>query len=237
MNPYPEKKEFSLEQKVIYLYSKNSKWCYFNRNSLDIYNYNIDQSYNFEDREINTIFHGKINSEEKIKYRSNNWKNHIENFSLIFDEFEISQNYYFNILKKSKFGICLKGDSIKSNHLLDYLALGVIPLITSEIDLSFSDNLICGLHYFKINSENDIDEIVKNSSEQHLKLMSEECKKWYLKNCSISGSYNNLLTLLKNLNNIELNINDAENNNNNNNLNNKDIWNIVKNELLKKIYN
>jgi hypothetical protein len=207
--PYNEKKTFNDKQKVIYLYSENSKWCYFNRNSIDIYNYNIDSSYNLEKRAISTIFHGKINSEEKIRYRTNDWKDYIENFNLVFEDFEISKIEYFNLLKKTKYGICLKGDSIKSNHLLDYLAIGVIPLVTEDIDLSFFENLICGLHYFRISSGNDIIEIIKNTSEEHLNLMSENCKKWYFKNCSITGSYNNLLKLLNNLNNSN-NLNQIE---------------------------
>jgi hypothetical protein len=194
--PYEKHKNFKSIQKVIHTNLPNSKWCYFNKNSMDLDYHNIDDSYSFENRNIKTIFHGKINSEEKIKIRSKNWSKNIENFSLEFEEFSLSQNDYIDLLKKSIFGICLKGDSKRSSHLLDYLALGVIPLITSDIDISFYDNLIKGLHYFNIESPEDIKEIVENTNKEHLILMSNECKKWYRNNCSISGSYKNLLLLI-----------------------------------------
>ena len=55
-----------------------------------------------------------------------------------------------------------------------------------------------------INSPEEIDQIINNVTMEHLKLMSNECKTWYLNNCSLSGSYKNLVLLLENTNNINI---------------------------------
>ena len=122
------------------------KWCYFNKNFFELEKINNINN----NRTKKSIFHGKINTEEKIKYRSQNWKDYIENFNLDFDKLNLSKEDYFNELKNTIFGLCLKGDTNRSNHLLDYLGCGVIPLIGPNIDISFYKELIVGYHYFKI---------------------------------------------------------------------------------------
>ena len=186
------------------------KWCYFNKNFFELEKINNINN----NRTKKSIFHGKINTEEKIKYRSQNWKDYIENFNLDFDKLNLSKEDYFNELKNTIFGLCLKGDTNRSNHLLDYLGCGVIPLIGPNIDISFYKELIVGYHYFKIEKPEDISRIINQIDMSHLKMMSNECYKWYKDNCSLYGSYKNLSLLNSEMNtNIDINNNDFNNNN------------------------
>jgi hypothetical protein len=194
----------------------NSKeWIFWPRSprELEKIRYNIIP---YKNRHINSIFIGKIENSVQQNFRNNSiYKNYIEFFQMMNpnEKYKYSQQEYLNLLVHSKFGLCLRGYGPKCNREIELLALGTIPLITSDVDLTYYNDLIEGKHYFLITKPQDIDYHIYNTTEAKWNQMSQECIKWYENNCSITGSFKTTLEIINNINNNTLNKEFFDNNN------------------------
>jgi len=160
---------------------------------------------NFKERKIKSVFLGKI--ENAIQYNnraSNNWDSFVEKFSMPLDKhasgkWPYTQEEYLDILRDSKFGLCLAGFGPKCNREIEYLGLGVVPIMTPGVDLSYHNKLKEGVHYIKVNYPIEISDVVNGMSESEWALMSENCREWYEANCSRRGSFDTTLNIIENI--------------------------------------
>ena len=193
----------------------SSSWIFWGRSPRQLEN--IRQNIiPYQERNINSIFIGKIENSIQDKFRNNNkYQNYIEFFEMMNynEKYKYSQNEYLNLLSHSKFGLCLRGYGPKCNREIELLALGTIPLITNDVDLTYYNNLIEGKHYYLINNPEDIDYYIFNTDETKWKEMSSNCIEYYEKNCSIFGSFKTTIEIINNLNSNTIQKNYFDDNN------------------------
>lgn len=187
----------------------NNNYIYNNGFSFILWSDNTDilQSYinnnnilSHNERKINSLLISKNNCNEL--YISN-----VEHYEL----YDINNyNKYLELFSKSKF--CLFVDK-EINYIVELLALGVVPLITSNINYKLHNQLFEGIHYFKIENIEDINFYVKNTTQEQWENMSNNCIEYYKNNCSIYSSFKTIIEIIKNTNNNlkELNYIDEHN--------------------------
>jgi hypothetical protein len=177
----------------------NSSWIFWGRHPKILNELMIHNS--FDERFINSIFIGNIENNIQQQYRGDEWRGYINFFELtnnLDGKYKYTHQDYLKLLSVSKFGLCLRGFGPKCNREIEYLAMGVIPLITDGVSLEYYNKLIEGVHYIKINKPEDILQL-SNISKENWTIMSNNCIQWYNENCSPNGSYNITKTIIDNL--------------------------------------
>ena len=181
-----------------------NQWIFWGRRPSILENIISKGLLKYEERNIESIFIGKIENLVQKKYRIDNeikWENYVELYKM----HDMNENYlytneeYLNLLKHSKFGLCLRGYGGKCNREIELMGLGVIPIVMNDVDMNYYDNLIEKVHYFRINNGNELKEIIKNCSKEQWILMSNNIINWYNKNCSSIGSFNTTKEIIEKL--------------------------------------
>lgn len=151
------------------------------------------------DRSIESIFLGKVENNTQLgKRTTHNWSDYIELFDMpIRGEYNYTQKEYLKLLTKSKFGLCLSGYGPKCNREIELMCMGVVPIITPLVDLTFFNPLTEGKHYIRVNQPSEIKEKISKISQQQWEEMSNNCIEWYESNCSINGSFNTTIKILE----------------------------------------
>jgi hypothetical protein len=149
----------------------------------------------YEERSIKSVFLGKIeNPVQQFNRTRQKWSEVVEKFNLpqrLGDSlnWEYSQSEYLDILNNSRFGLCLAGYGPKCNREIEYFGLGVVPIVTPEVDMTYFDPIFEDHHYFKIETSEEFAYKVNSISEKKWKEVSSNIRNWYEKNCSREGSF------------------------------------------------
>lgn len=158
----------------------------------------------YDQRETESVFLGKIENSIQLHNRTqDNWFGVIEKFSMPnmmgdSTNWPFSQEDYLDIISCSKFGLCLAGYGPKCNREIEYLGLGVIPIVTDNVDLEYHNPLKEGEHYLKVSSAEEVPDLIKSCSKNQWQEISQNGQEWYKKNCSRDGSFNTTQEILQN---------------------------------------
>ena len=178
-----------------------SNWTYWARHPKTVEEFS-KKEVSWEERNIKTIFIGNIENEVQQKYRSSEWKNEIEFFSLTNGKnHRYTQEEYLEKIQQSRFGLCLRGDGPKCHREVEYMALGVVPIITDNVCLSYFHELEENVHYIRVQKPCDINPKISKIGNRLWSFMSKSCRDYYLKNFSIKGSFNTTLDILSTIEN------------------------------------
>ena len=101
-----------------------------------------------------------------------------------------TQEEYLDLLRDSKFGLCLSGYGPKCNREIELMALGSVPIFTPGVDNTYFEPLIEGVHYLFASTPEKIPELINNIDQYKWETMSLECRNWFERNCSVVGSFN-----------------------------------------------
>jgi hypothetical protein len=170
-------------------------WIYWGRRPKMLHEKIISGIKSFEERQIESIFLGKVeNGVQHSNRTTEDWSKVIEFFSMpirLGDSFTwpFTQQQYLEHVSNARFGLCLPGYGPKCNREIEYFGLGVVPLMVDGVDTKYHTPLLEGMHYFKIKNTNDIQKIIKECSRDRWEYMSYNCRKWYDQNCSPIGSF------------------------------------------------
>ena len=210
----------------------NSLWTFWPRQPKLLQLFITNNTYNtFQQRYIHSIFIGNIENDIQNMYRSNIWESYIDFFELTYTSIhKYTHNDYLKLLSFSKFGLCLRGFGPKCNRDIEYLALGVVLLITDLDILHYYNKLIENQHYIFINNPQDLLKL-HNISETTWNYMSSSCIEWYNNYASINGSFNTTINIINSIKNNPIKNNPIINNPIINN------YNIIVNEGLQKKFN
>jgi len=170
-------------------------WTYWGRHPRKL-EAKIDEGIKpYEDREIRSIFLGKVENSVQLSNRTtHNWAEAIHLFSMpirLGDSFSwpYTQDEYLEKVASSQFGLCLPGYGPKCNREIEYLGLGVVPIITEGVCTAYHDPLIEGMHYFQAADPEDVSGVIEACSAEKWRFMSQRGREWYERNCSRKGSY------------------------------------------------
>lgn len=150
----------------------------------------------FSDREVSSIFLGKVeNNTQRANRVKQDWGEHVEEFSmpiLIGDSsnWPYSKEEYLDKIALSKFGLCLPGYGPKCNREIEYMGLGVVPIITPGVDLTYHEPPVEGVHYLKVSTAAQVPDKTSGITEGQWTKMSLNCRDWYKRNCAPEGSFN-----------------------------------------------
>jgi hypothetical protein len=170
-------------------------WIYWGRHPRKLESVIQKGIVKYDDRDVESVFLGKIENHIQFTNRSkHDWSEVVEMFSLpaIYGrtgKWPYSQDEYLDILAHSRFGLCLAGYGPKCNREIEYMGLGVVPLVAPEVDMTYYDPLKEGVHYFRVSSPEDFKKIVESVSENRWMEISNNCRDWYERNCSREGSF------------------------------------------------
>lgn len=158
----------------------------------------------YSERNIQSIFLGKVENNIQLGNRNtHDWSTGIELFSMPIllgnvSHWPYSQEEYLDKVAHSKFGLCLPGYGPKCNREIEYMGLGVVPIIVPGVDLTYHNPWSEGVHYIRVDNPEQIKEKIESISEKEWKDMSSSCIRWYNENCSPVGSFNVTKEILNN---------------------------------------
>lgn len=180
-----------------------SSWIYWSRHPRKLEQKINDGIVDLKDRDIESVFLGKIENHIQFTNRSKyEWSEVVEMFSLpaIYGrtgKWPYTQDEYLDILAHSKFGLCLAGYGPKCNREIEYIGLGVVPIVAPEVDMTYYDPLSEGNHYFRCANPDEFKKIVESVSDDRWIEMSNNCREWYERNCSREGSFKTTERIMK----------------------------------------
>jgi len=178
--------------------NNNSAWIFWARRPklLNIYSKKI---LSYEDRDITSAFFGKIENKKQERYRtSSDWSKSVELFDMpINGKYKYSQEEYLQVMRRVKFGLCLRGFGVKCNREIELFGLGVVPIFTPGVSRMYYRRLKKNVHYLYAETPEDVPEVIKNCSKKQWEELSKAGKKWYEENCSILGSFKTTMTIVQ----------------------------------------
>ena len=173
----------------------SSPWIFWGRSPRKLHDAFETGSKTYKERTIESLFLGKIENNTQGQYRdTSKWESCIQMFHCNKDSitgtWKYTQDEYLNHLGNSRFGLCLRGFGPKCNREIELMAMGVVPLVTPEVDVSsYYHPPMENEHYFMVTSPEDVKRIVSETSEETWTRMSEACREWYRQNASPRGSF------------------------------------------------
>ena len=144
-----------------------------------------------QDRDIQSIFVGNYeNIIQQHNRISQDWSLAIDFFSITNgSKHKFSQEEYLQLISQSKYGLCLAGYGNKCNREIECMALGTVPIVAPEVDMKYYNSPEEGVHYFRVESPQEVQNITEHQSESDWKDMSDNCIDWWNQNCSRKGSF------------------------------------------------
>jgi hypothetical protein len=173
----------------------NVSWIFWGRHPRQLENHVLATNYlDYNDRKTKSIFIGNIENNVQNRFRSSydslHWKTAIEKLEITKGrKHKYSHSEYLKMMNESKYGLSIRGYGGKCNREIELLALGTVPLLTSEVDTTYYDPLIQGLHYVNVDSPSDAQKKMDTINENRWKYMSLAGRRWYKRNCSTKGSF------------------------------------------------
>lgn len=162
-------------------------FIFWSRRPQILENFILKPSKTYKERTYNSIFIGNIENWVQAKHREDKkeWKDCIDFFHCINGfTHTFTQEEYLQKMADSKFGLSFEGYGKKCNRDIELMALGTVMLRVPTLNVdSYYEPLIEGIHYINIKKKEEIKQIIDTISEDKWTYMSNECKKWYYRNC------------------------------------------------------
>jgi hypothetical protein len=150
---------------------------------------------NYTDRSTTSLFLGKVeNGVQRERRTAFDWSKAVELFSMPIDStgtpYTFTQDEYLQKLCTSRFGLCLPGSGPKCNREIEYFACGCVPIITPGVDMKgYIVPPIEGVHYLVAKTPEDVQQIIKNTSQKCWAIMSEAGRDWWRSYASAEGLF------------------------------------------------
>lgn len=144
----------------------------------------------WEQRSVNLAF---IGSHENIRQRGNRsgqrWQSACDHFEYFTGYHKYRTSEYLRVLRKARFGLCLPGYGPKCLREIEYMALGIVPIVTYGCNVSYFDAWQRDAHYLLADSPEHAKHLATNTSPEQWAYMSNAGREWYFRNSSARGSF------------------------------------------------
>lgn len=152
----------------------------------------------YAERTSDVIFIGNFENSVQEAYRNKtkvDWESVVDEYHCTKGRtHKFTQLEYLERLGHSKYGLCLRGYGSKCHREVELMALGTVPLVTPEVSIdSYYDPPVEGVHYFRVNTKDDVTRIVDTTTETEWNAMSNACSEWYMKNVHSRNMMNTFL--------------------------------------------
>jgi len=182
--------------------SNSYPWIFWARHPLNLEQLEIMP---FNKRYFSSVFVAKVENEIQAGFRDpKKWKSYIEFFDLIIEEagkpYKYTNKEYLDLIRYSKYGLCLRGFGPKCHREVELMACGTVPIITPDVDIdNYFNPPIENIHYIRVTKPEDILNLINSISQEKWEEMSKACVQWYQDNCSVQGSFNTTKQIIENL--------------------------------------
>lgn len=149
----------------------------------------------YSSRPIASVFLGKVENGLQLQRRTTvDWSSSCELFSMPVDmtgqAYPYTQREYLGKLCSSRFGLCLPGFGNKCNREIEYFACGVVPIVTSGVDMRhYLVPPRQGVNYFFAETPADVKRIVETTSAETWAKMSAAGHEWWRAYASAEGLF------------------------------------------------
>jgi energy-converting hydrogenase A subunit M len=155
----------------------------------------------YTERTESMVFYGRIENQVQATWRQDisGWSEACSKFSLQNgkEPYLLNSREYLEALQNSKYGLCLRGYGPKCNREIELLAMGCIPIVTSDVDIvNYMEPLMDGIHVLRVSGPEDALKKISMISETQWASMSKAGHQWWEHNCSIQGSWQRTSALL-----------------------------------------
>lgn len=189
------------------LQNNASNWIFWGRSPRKLEEFHTITYKNFNERRLKSIFIGKIENQVQLNYRNIDFSKYIQLYVMhkSDEKYRYTQDEYLDLLRNSKFGLCLRGFGPKCNREIELMALGTVPIVEKNVDMdNYYDPPQENIHYLRFSSPEDIELLINNCSEEQWSKMSMACREWYKKNASTEGSFRTTMDIVKKMQKGEL---------------------------------
>ena len=168
----------------------NVPWIYWPRCTATILQYHRLGSPSYHERKIRSIFVGGYENMMQRGHRpSRYWGEAVDRFEWCIRGGNYSASEYVRMLRSSRFGLCLRGNGGKCHREVELMAMGCVPILTPDVDLSYDDPPMLGRHFLMARSAEEFADLVETISVEQWTAMSIAGREWYRNNASPDGSF------------------------------------------------
>jgi hypothetical protein len=155
----------------------------------------------FQERPQRLVLYGKVeNAVQKERRSGALWAAACSEFKMPVGAektYPFTQEEYLIKLSESRFGLCLPGYGWKCHREVECMAMGCVPIVSSEVDMkNYANPPVANLHYFVAETPEQAQKLSLETSEEKWSEMSAACKKWWNENVSCDGMWNLTKSLL-----------------------------------------
>ena len=147
----------------------------------------------FTERSQTLVLYGKIENATQKKRRPLNWAAACSEFVMPVGgekAYPFSQREYLEKLGQAKFGLCLPGYGWKCHREVECMAMGCVPIVTSQVDMTnYANPPVKGEHYFVAESPEEARRLATETDEATWVKMSTACRAWWKENSSCDGMW------------------------------------------------
>jgi len=150
-------------------------------------------------RTKNLVFYGGAENAVQKAHRSNRLHEACDDYSLgDGTTYKFTPTEYLHTLAQSKFGLCLAGYGPKCNREIECMALGTVPVVAPDVDMTnYANPPEEGLHYLRLKSFDPQEaKALIQVSDESWKAMSAAAHAWWKANASAEGLWNLTKSLL-----------------------------------------
>ena len=156
-------------------------------------------SLRYSERKTESIFIGSIENKEQYRHRKSfidEWSEAVTHFECVINKpHSYSQNDYLELLRNSRYGLCIRGYGKKCHREIELMAVGTVPIVTDDVNISsFLEPLVEKKHYFKASSPTELKKIINKTNQETWKKMSIACQEWYMRNIHSSNAWNSMIS-------------------------------------------
>lgn len=149
----------------------------------------------WSERSILSVCLGKIQNgiQQSVRKGGEDWSTVIEDWSMPIDStnhYPYTQTEYLDRISNAKFGLCVPSHANKCHREIEYMAVGTVPIITPDVDMSHYINPPKeGVHYLRVEKSADIPSLLASIDQERWEQMSLACYQWWLQNSSTEGLF------------------------------------------------
>lgn len=156
----------------------------------------------YGERTRGIVFYGKIeNRVQEARRTTAAWSQVCDEFIMPKGEdakYPFTQEEYLVNLSQARFGLCLAGYGRKCHREVECMAMGCVPVVDKEVDISsYANPPIEGIHYIRVSGPDEVSTKTEGISEEAWSRMSAACREWWLANASCKGIFDLTMRLVK----------------------------------------
>ena len=169
-------------------------WIFWPREPRLVEEFSLLPKKSYDDRLDTMVFFGRIENKVQGSWREDisGWKSACAKFSMQEkgEAYALNPREYLEALGNAKYGLCLRGYGPKCNREIELLAMGTVPVVTPDVDISnYMEPLVNGTHVLLVNNHMDAIEKISKMNSPMWSEMSKAGFEWWQRNCSIEGSW------------------------------------------------